>query len=241
MGKAIVCFSGGMDSAALLHICKDVLGDNVTAVIVDVPMMSNRIRDQAMFVASLLDSRLLTVKLDWNDLNGILNNDEERCFICKKAMYDAIKKIADNNGIKWILNGDNVDDLDKFRPGMKAARSAGIVSPFVEAGVKRSIIEDYVENLNLPFTLVKETCMITRYPIGVPVTPEDLHLVEDLEYAIRKQIGVKQLRVRVRDGILRIQTAEEEIPLLNEHHDEITECVKSSGFNFIIENEGYKG
>ncbi|MBE6525220.1 MAG: ATP-dependent sacrificial sulfur transferase LarE [Thermoplasmata archaeon] len=241
MERAIVCFSGGLDSTVLLSICKDVLGDNVTAIMVDVPMISERTRDIAMVLANHLDIRLKVIKLEYEDLQNILDNGEDRCYICKDTMYRAIWKYADQQGIKWILNGDNADDVNKFRPGMKAAFKQGIKSPFVDANVGRKAIEDYYKSLNLPVNLVKETCMLMRYPIGTPVTPDDLEFVEDIEYSIRSISEVTQLRVRVYDGLLHIFTSAEEYRKLMESEEDIGYYLDSIGHKYVIEKEPYRG
>lgn len=239
--KAVVCFSGGIDSTALLSIAKEALGDGLTAVTVDVPMLSERQRDIALVIAKDLDIRLMTVKLEWSDLEGIERNDVDRCFICKQAMYRAVRKLADENHIDWILNGDLADDDESDRPGMKAAEGLGVVSPLREAGVTKDVTKAYVDSLGLELDLVKETCMLMRFPMGTPVTEDDLELVEDLEYSIRSITGIKQLRVRMHGRHLLLQTSAEERQLLLDSEPDIKQYMDSIGYSYGIMDQPYTG
>ena len=241
LGKVAVCFSGGLDSTALLNLSKEALGDNVTAVMVDVPMLSERIRDIALIVASRLDVRLVTAKLEWEDLEGVLENGPDRCYNCKKAMYKAIRKVANDHNIRWVLNGDVADDDPKERPGMRAAEEEGILSPMRDAGVTKERIKEYVGSLELPLDLVKETCMLMRFPMGMAVTEDDLEIVEDIEYGIRSIAEVKQLRVRM-DGSrhLRLQTSAEEMSKLRDSEEDLSYYLDSIGYTYEIMNVPYQ-
>ena len=241
MGRAVVCFSGGIDSTALLSIAKEALGDGAVAVMADVPMLSERQRDIALVTAKDLGVRLETLFIGWDGLGGIEQNGSDRCYLCKKAMYTSIRAFADGLGIESILNGDLADDDASDRPGMRAAAEFGIISPFRDAGATKPAVQAYTESLDLELDLVKETCMLMRYPVGTPVTEDDLELIEDLEYGIRSITGLKQLRVRMSGRELRLQTSEEEMHVLRECEPDISDYLESVGFRYTLMDQPYRG
>ena len=185
-----VCFSGGLDSTVLADIAHRVLGDRAVAVVVDVPMMTDRQRRAAKTVADSIGIRMIIAEAGLEDLAGILENRHDRCYICKTAMYRAIRKVAGSEGITAIVNGEIVDDLSEDRPGMAAGKENGILTPFLDAGVRRRDIVGYLKSMDLPLKLVKDTCMLMRYPEGTPVTMEDLRTVEELESVTRDLLGI---------------------------------------------------
>lgn len=239
LGSCAVCFSGGLDSTVLMDIAYRTLGDDAVAVMADVPMMSDRQREAAMAVVRSIGCRTIVAKVPPEDLEGILENGHNRCYICKTAMYSAIRRAASGAGISDILNGEIVDDLSEDRPGMAAGPENGIISPFLEADIGRSDIVRYLEGMDLPMTLVKDTCMLMRYPEGMPVTEADLRLVEELEAAVRSEIGLRQLRVRkVRDGFS-VQTSTAELSALEAGFGRVERIFASRGIAVSLNRAGY--
>ncbi len=230
LGSCAVCFSGGLDSTALMDIAHRTLGDNAVAVLVDVPMMADRQRDAAIAVAESIGCRLVRTTAGIDELDGILANRHDRCYICKTVMYRKVREVAGDLGIRHVINGEIVDDLNEDRPGMAAGKEAGIVTPLIDAGIRREDIVRYLEGMDLPFTLVKDTCMLMRYPEGTPVTMDDLRTVEELEAIVRDRLGVRQLRVRRTGGGYSIQTSSEEQDVLRSGFERIREELGSRGF-----------
>ena len=239
LGSCAVCFSGGLDSTVLMDIAYRTLGDDAVAVTADVPMMADRQREAAMSVARSIGCRTIVAKVPLEHLEGILRNGHDRCYICKTAMYSAVRAAASEAGISDILNGEIVDDLSEDRPGMAAGPENGIISPFLEAGIGRSDIVRYLDGMDLPLTLVKDTCMLMRYPEGMPVTEADLRLVEELEASVRSEIGLRQLRVRkVNDGFS-VQTSSAELPVLEAGFGEVETIFASKGMAVSLNRMGY--
>lgn len=229
-GSCTVCFSGGLDSTVLADIAYRILGDRALAVTVDVPMMSDRQRDAASRVASCIGIRRVVVQAEPYDLDGILLNRHDRCYICKRAMYSAVSRVSAGR----IVNGDIVDDLSEDRPGMAAGPEYGVSSPFLEAGVRRTDVVRYLDSMHLPIRLVKDTCMLMRYPEGMPVAPQDLRLVEDLEAEVRRISGLVQLRVRrTRDGFS-VQTSTAELPVLEDSFQSVSDAFAERGLRAEI-------
>ena len=238
-GGCAVCFSGGLDSTVLMDIAHRVLGDGAVAVIADVPMMSDRQRDAAEKVLGHIGCRYVRVGVPAEDLKCILGNGHDRCYICKTAMYSAIRSVAEGIGIRTIVNGEIVDDLSEDRPGMVAGKENGILTPMIDAGITRSDVVRYIDGMDLPLGLVKDTCMLMRFQEGTEVSWDDLREVESLEDAVRSLTGLKQLRIRrVGDGYS-VQTSSLEYNVLERCFPEVEELFGSRGLRAEINRVGY--
>jgi len=239
LGSCAVCYSGGLDSTVLMDIAHRTLGDNAVAVLVDVPMMADRQRDAAITVAESIGCRLVRTTAGIEELDGILANRHDRCYICKTVMYRKVREVADDLGIRYVINGEIVDDLSEDRPGMVAGKKAGIVTPLIDAGIRREDIVRYLGRMDLPLRLVKDTCMLMRYPEGTPVTMDDLRLVEELEAIVRDRIGLRQLRIRRTDGGYSIQTSSAEQKILREGFETIRKELESDSLRFSLNPIAY--
>ena len=239
LGSCAVCYSGGLDSTVLMDIAHRTLGDDAVAVLVDVPMMADRQRDAAITVAESIGCRLVRTTAGIEELDGILANRHDRCYICKTVMYRKVREVADDLGIRHVINGEIVDDLSEDRPGMAAGREAGIVTPLIDAGIRREDIVRYLKGMDLPLTLVKDTCMLMRYPEGTPVTMDDLRLVEELEAIVRDRLGLRQLRIRRTDGGYSIQTSSAEQKILREGFETIRKELESDSLRFSLNPIAY--
>ena len=239
LGSCAVCYSGGLDSTVLMDIAHRTLGDNAVAVLVDVPMMADRQRDAAITVAESIGCRLVRTTAGIEELDGILANRHDRCYICKTVMYRKVREVADDLGIRHIINGEIVDDLSEDRPGMAAGREAGIVTPLIDAEIHREDIVRYLGGMDLPLTLVKDTCMLMRYPEGTPVTMDDLRTIEKLEAIVRERLGLHQLRIRRTDGGYSIQTSSAEQDILRNGFEEIRKELGSHGFGITLNPAPY--
>ena len=241
MGRAVVCFSGGLDSTALMHLCKETMGDDAVALYVSVPMESQRTLRMIDSISGHLGFDVTKRYMDDRITGLVLQNRKDRCYICKKAIYSEAKELAYELGIRHVICGDNADDDPETRPGMQASKELMVRSPFREAGIGRQEIESYVKELGLPFPMVKDTCLLMRIPIGIEADEDLLDTIGDIESDIRKISGIEQVRARLSDDIIRVQTSEEEIPLMLAHESEITSVCRSRGFGTELVRTGYKG
>ncbi len=231
MGSCAVCFSGGLDSTVLMDIAQKVLGDRAVAVTADVPMMAERQRTAAKAVADHIGCRQVIVKIPAERMSSILENRHDRCYICKTAMYSAVRAAAESMGIHEVLNGEIVDDLSEDRPGMAAGPENGIKTPFLDAGMTRSDIVRYLDGMGIPMKLVKDTCMLMRYPEGMPVEWKDMREVEDLEAMVRETTGLHQLRVRRTASGYSVQTSTEEYTVLEGSFGKLEELFAARGLH----------
>lgn len=241
MGRAVVCFSGGIDSTALMHLCNGTIGDGAVALYVSVPMESDRTLDAVRRISDHIGFEITERYMDDRISGLVLQNRADRCYICKKAIYSEAVELAYGLGIRHVICGDNADDDPGMRPGMMAAKELMVRSPFREAGIGRAEIESYVNGLDLPFPMVKETCLLMRVPVGIEADEELLETIGEIESEIRQVSGIVQVRARLHDGIIRVQTSEREIPLMMEHICEIEGICKRRGFGTEPVRTGYEG
>ena len=241
MGKVAVSFSGGFDSTVLLAAAVSVCDDHV-AVFADVPMLSERQRRIAASVAEGIGANIVTVRLRWHDMPGIMNNTEERCYICKKAIYSQVSRIASENGCDVCLDGENASDVSADRPGRRAASEFGILSPLKDLGIGRDASRGMFRDLGLNVNVQKETCMATRFPYGSPFTEMGLKRIEECEELIRQISGVNQIRMRMRDGAAYLLTSPETIRLLTENETKIRSALLTKGVTDVtVDLKGYEG
>jgi len=235
-----VAYSGGFDSTLLLHTVSRIIPDGYLGVFVDSPLISERQRLAAMNIAKSLGLRVVVTEIGWDSLSEVRKNTPERCYHCKREIYRAVVDTASDLGIEICVDGENVDDLDDDRPGRRAAKEFGIRSPFAELGIGRRDIVDAVERMSLPEMMIKDTCMATRIRTGMPFSDRELRLVEDCEAFIRKEAGVKQLRMRL-DGIdAIILTSPEETQRLLTFKDAIFKELRKRGLVPSIDEKGYR-
>ena len=174
MKKVAVSFSGGVDSTVLLAAVVKALPDDHVAVFADLPMLSERQRAITKSVAAELKADVRYVRLGWDDIPGVSDNTEERCYLCKRGIYSSVRRVAADNGIDVCIDGENASDDGGSRPGRRAAAEFGIVSPLKELGFTRGIVRRMFSDLRLNTDVQKETCMATRIPFGVPFDDDDI-------------------------------------------------------------------
>ena len=237
MKDPVVCYSGGLDSTVLIRNAAEFC-DGFTALFVRLPMNSSRQLEVAEGVAESLGIDLTVAELGWDDLAGVERNDADRCYLCKTAIYRKARDIA---GTSPILAGNNADDSDTYRPGHRAGREQGVIDPLKEAGIGRKRVIQAVDELHLPFQMVKDTCMATRYPLGRPIGEREMRFVEDCESAVRKVSGLHQLRVRIDGGRALVQTSEPEMGEMVRRRTQITYELRSRGLDCDLDLEPYKG
>jgi len=240
MDGIAVSFSGGVDSTVVLAAAMRALPDDHVAVFADVPMLSERQRRITMNVANELGANAVSVKLEWDDLPGIRDNTEERCYICKRGIYSAVRRIADDNGYVCV-DGENSSDRSEDRPGRRAAGEFGIISPLKELGFSRDAVRRMFSELRLTTDVQKETCMATRIPFGVPFGDADIRFIGECEELIREIAGVRQIRMRLRDGRAHLLTSPDSVRSLMEKEEELSSMLLKRGITaVVIDADGYK-
>ncbi|MDR0348385.1 MAG: ATP-dependent sacrificial sulfur transferase LarE [Tannerella sp.] len=240
-GKLCIAYSGGADSSFLAHVAHDVLGNNALAVLVDSPMLARRDKADAIKLLERSGITYEVVEASLLDSEEISQNNSMRCYFCKKADFTFILDVAHKYGIKYVADGQNADDaLSKYRPGLKAGREMGVISPLIDCNLTKEDIRKYskllgVETWNKP----ANACLSSRIPYGVPVTAERLSVIEAAEESLRSR-GMESCRVRWHGEIARIEAPRCWFDkILNTN--EIIEEIKSLGFKYVtLDIEGFR-
>tara|TARA_B100001167_G_C16655816_1_gene250852 strand:- start:111 stop:719 length:609 start_codon:yes stop_codon:yes gene_type:complete len=172
-----------------------------------------------------------------------LKNPINRCYYCKSELYDKLTKVAAEHKLTSILNGINLDDLGDHRPGINAAKEAGVISPLVESEFNKQDVRDLARKMGLPnWEKPALACLSSRIPYGQPVTAEKLAMIEQAEEALLAE-GFRQVRVRHHDNMARIELPKEDIPnlLKIDLFEKINLHLQKIGFKYItVDLKGYR-
>jgi uncharacterized protein len=229
----IVAYSGGIDSALLLKIAGDVLGDRVLAITADSPSVPRQELQEAREFAARVGVRHLIVATEEFDQEDYTSNPSNRCYFCKFELYSKLQEIARQEKIRYVANGTNMDDLGDYRPGLQAADEFEVVSPLQHAGLTKSDIRALAKRLDLEiWDKPASPCLSSRIPYGDEVTPEKLAMIEAAEIYLRS-LGIRELRVRHFAHKARIETALKDIPLINKKLKQIEKRFLQIGFSEV--------
>lgn len=242
--RVIVALSGGVDSAVVAMAAKKALDKNAIAVTADYNTLSSDELTSAKTVAKEIEIEHRIIK--YNELDNIefVKNDKLRCYHCRTELAVYLYNEARRMDVGLIVDGTNTDDLDDFRPGIKALRENGIKSPLVELGINKQDVRNIAKLNNLSIhDKPSNSCLASRIPHGMPVTLERLKRIETAESLIKSIFKVKQVRVRDHQDIARIEVGNEEIKEMFdlEKISEVDSKLKELGFKHIaLDLSGYK-
>lgn len=229
----VVAFSGGVDSSLLLAAAVRVLGRRVLAVTGDSPSLARSQLAQARRVARDVAARHVVVSTHELARPDYVANPGDRCFHCKHELYGVLRA---RFGRTWaaFADGTNADDLGDFRPGLEAARRAGVVSPLVEAGLSKATVRSLSRQLGLETAEIPASpCLASRLPHGFAVTAERLGRVEAAEEALRA-LGLREFRVRHLEETARVEVAAEELARASALERRLLDAVLAAGFEKAV-------
>ena len=238
-----VAFSSGVDSTFLLKVAADVLGDKAIAVTAKSCSFPKRELDEAAAFCEKEGIRHFVCESEELNIEGFAQNPKNRCYLCKKELFEKIQRIADENQIENIAEGSNLDDNGDYRPGLLAVKELGIKSPLRECGFTKADIRALSKYLELP-TWEKQSfaCLSSRFVYGETITEEKLGMVDRAEQLLL-DMGFHQVRVRIHGRMARIEIEPEEFEKLmkEENRNRIVEEFKNYGFSYItMDLMGYR-
>ena len=196
MGRVLVTFSGGVDSALVLKVAHDTLGDGVVALTALSPTLAPEEGDSARRFATLLGVTHEVVDSNELEREGYARNEGNRCYFCKSELFALATARAEALGIRWVLDGTILDDLSGHRPGLVAATENGVRHPLVDAGFTKPEVRAAARQLGLDvWDKPSFACLGSRFPAGTRVTVERIRRVQRVESVLRT-LGLRQFRVR---------------------------------------------
>jgi uncharacterized protein len=238
-----VAFSGGVDSTFLLKVAADVLGKDVVAITAHSSTYPERELKEAIEFAKSNSIRHRVIVSEELEVEGFSDNPVNRCYLCKNELYDKIKAIANEEGVKYILEGSNFDDLGDYRPGLQAVTEHGVLSPLREALLTKDEIRLLSKEMGLK-TWNKQAfaCLSSRFPYGEKITNERLRMIDRAEQLLL-DLGFIQVRVRFHKDIARIEVSQEQFEKMldSELREKIYKEFKEIGFMYTaLDLKGYR-
>jgi uncharacterized protein len=243
MGTVLIAYSGGVDSSFLAVTAHEVLGQNSLAVFASSPVAPPMEKEAAGSLAHQFGLRFRIIESNEMDNPDFVANPPERCYYCKRELFSELKPIALAEGLKWVADGTNADDLSDYRPGRKASAEAGIRSPLLEVGLTKAEIRQLSHAQGLPtWDRPASPCLASRIPYGTPVTAETLNKIARGEKYLHS-LGLRQVRLRHHGDIARIELDQPDMAKIikTDIRQGIIEHFKALGYKYVtLDLTGYR-
>jgi uncharacterized protein len=233
LGSVLVAYSGGVDSALVLAVAKQVLDGKLLACIGVSPSYPQREQREAIALAQQIGAPYRLIQTGEHLDPSYAANPGNRCYFCKSDLYQRIAQIAQQEGWGAIVDGNNADDLGDDRPGMTAAHQKGVRSPLLEAGISKAEVRALAKDLGLAvWDKPAMACLSSRIPAGTPITAQLLKQIEAAEEVLA-ELGLKQFRVRHHGEVARIEVRQEDLSRVLEMRQQIVAGVRKAGYRHV--------
>ncbi|CAC5340780.1 hypothetical protein PA905_14860 [Planktothrix agardhii CCAP 1459/11A] len=243
MERALIAYSGGIDSTLVAKIAYDVLGDQSLAVTAVSPSLLPEDLEDARIQAAEIGIQHQEIQTQEMANSNYTSNPVNRCYFCKSELHDTLKPLAQTWGYPYIIDGVNSDDLRDYRPGIKAAKERGVRSPLAELGISKTEVREISKYLGLKaWDKPAQPCLSSRFPYGEEITISKLQRVGRAEVYLKK-LGWKNLRVRSEGDTARIELSPEEIKdfVLIIELPKLVKTFQEFGFIYVtLDLEGYR-
>src|SRR5262249_22808772 len=243
MGSVLVAFSGGVASTFLARAAKDARGRRAVLVTADSETYPTSELEETRRLAELLGVKHVIVQTRELDNPGYAKNPPNRCYFCKEELFAKLGPIARQFGGAVMVYGATMDDLGDHRPGMDAAKAAGVRAPLIEAEVWKAEIRALSRELGLPtWDKPSFACLSSRFQYGEAITPEKLRRIDAAETFVRS-LGFRQFRVRHHDKLARLELPPEEMARLFEdgRHQALVKRFKELGYLYVtLDLQGFR-
>lgn len=242
LNSVAVAYSSGVDSTFLLKTAVDTLHrDNVLALTAKSHSFPKRELDESIQFCKSENIRQIVFESEELSIDGFSNNPPDRCYICKKELFSKIKSIARENNINAVIEGSNADDINDYRPGMRAVAELEILSPLKKVGLTKNEIRALSKQLGLK-TWNKQSfaCLSSRFVYGEKITVQKLDMIDKSEQLLL-DLGFKQVRVRIHNDVARIEVLPNETERVMQFKDTINSKLKEYGFRYVtLDLGGYR-
>ena len=243
MDRALIAYSGGIDSTLVAKVAGDVLGERALAVTANSPSLMPEDFEDALAQAAQMGIAHKVVETHEMENENYTSNPVNRCYFCKSELHDTLRPLANELGYDYVVDGLNADDLLDYRPGIAAAKERGVRSPLAEVGITKLEVRELSKQLGLPWwDKPSQPCLSSRFPYGELITTEKLHRVGRAERYMR-ELGYRNLRVRSDGETARIELMPEEITSFVSSVDlpVVVKAFQDFGFTYVtLDLEGYK-
>jgi len=230
-GSAVIAFSGGADSSVVAALAKRAFGDATVAVTVDNGVLHHGEVEHAAAVAREIGIRHIVMTLDPLAVLEVKQNDPERCYYCKKLVFGALRDLAEELHFSAVMDGTNASDLNSYRPGLKALRELGVLSPLLD--LSKDEVRSVARRLGLPNADAPSiACLLTSFPYGTIITGERIERLREAERSL-KAIGIAQVKIRDHEHFARIEVDSEEAGKILAHSSAIVDKLLELGFTYV--------